>query len=68
MRAEFEVVNLRLDQLPFGLRLLLPNTSYNTDHISDPRKHEGIYTHEGAGTCAIDIRQCPLIHSVLPWR
>lgn len=39
VRAEFEVVNLPLNQLPFGLKLLLPHT-HNTDHFSSPRKHE----------------------------
>lgn len=34
MGAEFEVVNLCLDQLPFGLRLLLPNT--HTTQITSP--------------------------------
>lgn len=55
MGAGFEVANLRL-----GLRLLLPHT-HNTDDISDPGKHERIYTHERAGTCAVDTRRCPLI-------
>lgn len=39
MRAESEVVNLPLNQLLSGLKLLLPQT-HNTDHFPDPRKHE----------------------------
>lgn len=60
MGAGSEVVNLCLDQLPIGLKLILPHTD-NTDHISDPRKHEKIYTQEEAGTCAVDTHRSPLI-------